>query len=97
MVMAGVVANEDYMQIKHLVDRSTKTMKTSKLLMTNNFLTRNSSTKAKMNKLLRAKPLLTELTRLLKHQKLTMKTVAKTLEDVEKILNELDKFNKYKS
>ena len=34
MVMTGVEDNEDYLQIKHLVDRSAKTMKTSKLLQT---------------------------------------------------------------
>ena len=93
MLKTGLEENEEYVRVKNLVDQSVATMKTSKLLMTNNFLTNKFSSKVKFNHLLRAKPLLMELRSLLKHQKVTKKSVGITLKDMEQIVNRLDKYN----
>ena len=93
MIKTGFEENEEYIRVKNLVDYSVTTMKTSKLLMTNNFLTNKFSSKVKMNHLLRAKPLLLELRSLLKHQKVTKKTIGITIKDMEKISDRLDNYN----
>ena len=94
MMMRNIEKSDDYCNIKNIVDISLTTMKTSKMLMTNNLLSDNYSTRVKTKFLLRAKPLLQQLTALLKHQKLSWKTVGRTIKDIEKINNELEKYNR---
>ena len=94
MMMRNIEKSDDYCNIKNIVDISLTTMKTSKMLMTNNLLSDNYSTRVKTKFLLRAKPLLQQLTALLKHQRLSWKTVGRTIKDIEKINNELEKYNR---